>query len=115
MHEASIAQNVIDSVLLLIERGDVQGKIAKIYLRVGKLTAVVPDNLQFMFGVLAEEGPLDGVKLEIEEVPLRARCAACDETFEMQEEIRLICPKCGSTDTRFETGRELLIDAVEVD
>lgn len=115
MHEASIAQNVIDSVLRLIEDGTVQGKVARVYLKVGKLTAVVPDNLQFMFGVLAEEGPLAGVKLEIEEVPIRVRCKACEEAFEMQEEIRLICPKCGSADTRFETGRELLIDAVEVD
>jgi len=115
MHEASIAQNVIDSVLGLMEEGAVQGKVARIFLKVGKLTAVVPDNLQFMFGVLTEEGPLAGVTLEIEEVKIRARCVACDATFEMQEEIRLICPDCGSTDTRFETGRELLIDAVEVD
>jgi hydrogenase nickel incorporation protein HypA/HybF len=115
MHEASIAQNVIDSVLRLVEEGTVKGRLARVYLKVGKLTAVVPDNLQFMFGVLSEDGPLAGVKLEIEEIPIRARCAVCEAGFEMLEEIRLVCPKCGSTDTRFETGRELLIDAVEVD
>jgi hydrogenase nickel incorporation protein HypA/HybF len=115
MHEASIAQNVIDSVLRLIEDGVVVGKVAKVYLKVGKLTAVVPDNLQFMFEVLSGEGPLRGVKLEIEDVPIRARCGGCRAQFGMAEEVRLVCPECGSTDTHFESGRELLIDAVEVE
>ena len=114
MHEASIAQSVIESVLRLVQDGTVQGKIQTVYLKVGKLTAVVPDNLTFMFGVLADDGPLGGVKLEIEEVPARSQCARCGREFAMRDEIRMVCPGCGSTDTELVGGRELLIDAVEV-
>jgi hydrogenase nickel incorporation protein HypA/HybF len=106
---------VIESVERLVKEGAVQGKLTAVYLKVGKLTAVVPENLSFMFGVLAEDGPLRGVKLNIEEVAPTAQCASCGVQFGMQEEIQLICPGCGSVDTRFVTGRELLIDAVEVE
>jgi len=115
MHEASIAQNVIESVLRLIEDGTVRGTIKSVSLRVGRLTAVVPDNLTFMFGVLAEGGPLAGVSLNIEEVAIRASCQACQASFEMADQFRVWCPSCESSDVRIETGRELLIQSVEVD
>jgi hydrogenase nickel incorporation protein HypA/HybF len=115
MHEASIAQGVIDSVTRLVAEGTVSGTIRSVRLRVGRLTAVVPDNLVFVFGVLAEGGPLAGVRLEIEDVPVGALCTACGTRFEMEDELRMACTACGSTDVTIETGRELLIHSVEVD
>lgn len=115
MHEASIASNVIQSVLRLVEAGTVPGKVAAVHLKIGKLSAVVPDNLTFMFGVLCQDGPLAGVRLEIEEVPARVACDACGAQVELQDEIRLTCRQCASTQTRLVSGRELLIDSVEVE
>jgi hydrogenase nickel incorporation protein HypA/HybF len=115
MHEASIANNVIQSVLRLMEQGVVPGKVTAVCLKIGKLSAVVPDNLTFMFNVLCEDGPLKGVKLEIEEVPARVHCDGCGAEFDMLEEVRLSCRDCGSSQTRLVSGRELLIDSVEVE
>lgn len=115
MHEASIAQSLIESLMRLVEDGTVRGTIRCVNLRVGRLTAVVPESLQFMFGALTEGGPLEGVRLGIEDVPVTGRCGACGAGFEMKDEFRIGCPSCASTDVDIETGRELLIQSVEVD
>lgn len=114
MHEATIAQNVIDSVCQLIDTGTITGRLSAVVLKVGKLTAVVPEHLQFMFGVLAEDGPLRGVRLQIEEVPIRVRCAVCGNEAEI-EEVNFICSRCGSVEIAILSGRELIVDAVEVE
>ena len=114
MHEASIAQNVIDSVQTLIEEGKVSGTVRTVALRVGKLTAVVPENLTFMFSVLTEGGPLQGVRLEIEQVSVRSACVACGFEEELQEP-RFLCGACGSAEVKLLSGRELLIQFVEVE
>jgi hydrogenase nickel incorporation protein HypA/HybF len=114
MHEASIAQNIIDSVDRLVADGVVDGRVRSIRLRVGKLTAVVPDNLAFIFSVLAKGGELDGAALEFEEVGVRGECGGCAARFDI-EEACFVCPSCGSGEVQLLSGRELVIDSVEVE
>jgi hydrogenase nickel incorporation protein HypA/HybF len=113
MHEASIAQSVIDAVERRIASGLIDGRVCGVFLRVGRLTAVVPENLTFMFGVLKAGTALEGAELAIEEVPVRGVCRACGAESEF-ESICFLCPGCGSPDVDLTSGRELVIDAVEV-
>jgi hydrogenase nickel incorporation protein HypA/HybF len=114
MHEASIAQNLIDAVRATIDEGKLPGKVKTIYLKVGKLTAVVPDYLTFMFTVLAEGGPLQGVSVQVEEVAVRGACAACGWEDQI-DEPKFLCPRCDSGEIQILSGRELLIQSVEVE
>jgi hydrogenase nickel incorporation protein HypA/HybF len=114
MHEASIATHLIQAVERRIDEGEITGRVRSIFLRVGRMTAVVPDNLRFLFGVLAEGSAVEGAELEIEEVPIRGRCRACEAEFEIHD-ICFFCSQCGSSDVDITSGRELMIVAVEVD
>ncbi len=114
MHEAAIAQNVIDAVCERLEVDRIPGRVQAICLQVGRLTAVVPDNLRFMFQVLSAETPLAGVRLEIEQVPVRLRCRACGLSFEPGD-VRFVCPGCSRAEVEITKGRELLIEALEVE
>jgi hydrogenase nickel incorporation protein HypA/HybF len=114
MHEAAVAQNIIDAVCERLEVDRIPGRVQAVCLQVGKLTAVVPDNLRFMFQVLAVETPLEGVRLEIEQVPVRLSCRACGLCFE-PEDVCFICRGCSSADVEIARGRELLIEALEVE
>lgn len=114
MHEAAIAQSIVDEVQRLVDAGQVQGRIQVLHLRIGRLTAVIPDYLEFMFGIVAEGTPLEGVALTIEEIPVRARCHACGAEDEIVEAC-FFCARCGSPQVEIISGREMLIDSVEVE
>ena len=113
MHEAAIAQGVIDQVWKLHDDGVWSGKLVEIKLRIGKLTAVVPDYLAFCFEAMTKDTPLEGVKLDWEDVPVQGLCHACGETSEF-EKIGFLCLTCGSPQVDISQGRELLIDSLEV-
>jgi hydrogenase nickel incorporation protein HypA/HybF len=113
MHEAAIAQGVIDEVWRLHDEGTWQGRLVEIRLRIGRLTAVVPDYLAFCFEALTEGTELAGVKLSWDDVPVKGLCSACGETSQF-EQIGFLCLSCGSSDVEISQGRELLIDSLEV-
>ena len=114
MHEATIAQNIIQAIEQRIEGGEIDGRISKIFLQVGRLRSIVGENLKFLFEVLSEGSPLEGSQLEIETVPVRAKCRKCQEYFEI-EDLGFLCSRCLSAEVEVITGTELLISAVEVD
>lgn len=113
MHEASIAQSIIDQITDLRQQGVIDGELERIRLKVGRLSTVVPDYLTFIFGVMVQDTDLHGVELEIEDIPVRARCQACGAEDEVLEAC-FLCGRCGSPELDILTGRELLIDSVEV-
>jgi len=113
MHEASIAQSIIDTVERWRSVEEIGDRIATIFLRIGKLTCVVPENLRFIFSALTESTALEGVRLEIEEVPVRGRCRACGARFDIVEPY-FLCKSCRSPEVEIASGKELIIEAVEV-
>jgi hydrogenase nickel incorporation protein HypA/HybF len=114
MHEVGIARTIIESVEERLRRGEVRGKVRAVHLRVGRMSSVVPESLRFGFEVLSKDSVLQGARLEIEEVPVRARCRACGEGVEIDEPC-FLCGKCGSPDLEVLSGTELLIDSLDVE
>lgn len=114
MHEAVIAQTIIENIEARIEEGQIVGRVRSICLTIGKLTSVIPDNLRFMFRVLSKGSILEGVGLKIEQVPIQAKCLSCGAHFEI-EDLCFSCKKCNSPDVDVISGRELLVKSVEVE
>jgi hydrogenase nickel incorporation protein HypA/HybF len=113
MHEASIARHLIEAIGRRIDEGEIVGEVEKVYVRVGRMTAVVPDNLRRFFDILAPGSPLDGAELSIEETPIRAKCRDCGVVFSLKG-ADFECAECGSGDSEVVSGRELTIVGVEV-
>ncbi len=114
MHEAAIAQSVIDEVWRLHDDGVWTGRLVEVRLSIGRLTAVVPDYLAFCFQALTEGTDLEGVRISWEDVDVKGLCAACGETSQF-DKIGFLCLSCGSSDVEISQGRELLIDSLEVE
>ncbi|RLB08264.1 MAG: hydrogenase maturation nickel metallochaperone HypA [Deltaproteobacteria bacterium] len=113
MHELAIAQ----SLLKIVEQEALPfrgARVTRIKLRIGKLSAVVPDALRFAFEVISQGGIAEGASLEIEEVPLRLRCHQCKEVFVVEGPF-LICPHCEGLDVEMVSGRELEIKSMEIE
>ena len=114
MHEASIVSSLIREVSDRIDDGRLEGSVRAVYLRVGRLTATIPTSLRFFFDVLKRETALEGARLEIEEVPVACVCRGCGTRFEVRHSS-FRCTQCLSLDVEVVAGRELMIQAVEVE
>ncbi|MDY0039728.1 MAG: hydrogenase maturation nickel metallochaperone HypA [Desulforhabdus sp.] len=107
----SIAQSLLNIVLEEGRKHRLK-KVKKINLHVGALSAVVPDSLKFCFDLLAQSTIACGASLEIEMVPIIARCSECKEPFEVEDHVYL-CPHCGQPSLELISGRELSLTSIE--
>ncbi len=112
MHELAVAQSLLEIVEQELRpyRG---ARVKRIHLRIGKLSAVVPDALRFAFDVVSQGGAVQGATLEIEEVPVVIRCHQCKKDFTLEEPF-LTCPQCAGIDVEMMAGRELEISSMEI-
>jgi hydrogenase nickel incorporation protein HypA/HybF len=112
MHELSIATSIVRTVLDEMARRNLP-RVDRIGLKVGALTDVVGDALLFNFEAITKETPLADTELEIEHIPLEARCRQCDHRFGV-ENYAFACPRCCSGQVDVIRGEELDIAYLEV-
>ncbi|TFG40706.1 MAG: hydrogenase maturation nickel metallochaperone HypA [Syntrophobacterales bacterium] len=113
MHEMGIALEIIDIATASIPAEAVSVRVERINLKIGKLSAVVPDSLRFCFDIVSKETPLAGAELAIEETPVVARCKACSARWTIAEAV-FTCNACGSGSLEILSGRELDIVSIEI-
>lgn len=113
MHELSIATSIVDTVLQEIQRRNLP-RVQTIVVRVGALSGVVPEALQFGFEAITSDTPLAKTTLEIEQVPVQGKCRNCGLGFTV-EDFLFACPSCQSGQIEVTAGEELEIAHLEVD
>ncbi len=113
MHELSIADSIVKTVLGEMSRRHLR-RIEAIGLRIGALSDIVPEALEFGFQALTADTLLAGVRLEIEHIPVRGHCNNCHQDFEVQKFI-FVCPQCGAVEVKVSQGTELDIAYLEID
>ncbi|MCP3953821.1 MAG: hydrogenase maturation nickel metallochaperone HypA [Desulfobacterales bacterium] len=113
MHEMGIAMEIIEIAEASIPAGMDAVQVERVNLRVGKLSAIVPDSLTFCFGVAIKDTRLEGATLNIEQVPVVAMCKDCDAKWTI-EEPAFNCPECQSGSIELISGKELDILSIEI-
>ena len=108
MHELALTESIVEAVC---ERAGGR-PVSRVRVRVGALTAVVPEAMLFCFGLAAEGTAADGATLHIEHCAAAASCRTCGARFSPPD-LLLLCP-CGSADVEVTAGRELQILSIEV-
>ncbi|MGC9195415.1 MAG: hydrogenase maturation nickel metallochaperone HypA [Syntrophobacteraceae bacterium] len=111
MHELSIAQSLLD---IIVEESNKHGlaRINKVRLRIGELSAVVPESLLFCFDLVSRDTVAAGAVIEMERIAVTARCDKCDFSFEVKDRV-FECPKCGEPVLEMLGGRELDVMSIE--
>jgi hydrogenase nickel incorporation protein HypA/HybF len=113
MHEMSLVESVIESILDLKEKNDWK-KINRITLKIGKMRQVIPDIMEFAYTAASKSTELEGSDMVIMQVEMEFFCKSCNRRWG-EEDMAFICPYCGSSEVEMIHGMELEIDSMEVE
>jgi hydrogenase nickel incorporation protein HypA/HybF len=112
MHELSIAMGIVEAAQ---EEGARRGaEVTAVHLRLGALSGVVKDALEFSWEVATQDTVLAGAKLIVEDVPVVIYCASCKGERELPSMQSFACPECGTPTMDIRRGKELEVFALEI-
>lgn len=114
MHELSMMTSVVETVTESLEAYP-GAKVLEVRLKVGALASVIPESLEFCYGIVTEGTPLEGSRLVVNVLPVVVHCARCGQDAELDGIQSFRCPRCGEPCNDLRQGRELEIDSIEID
>ena len=112
MHEVGIMENTLSIALQQADREKAR-QIHRLSMRIGPLSGVVPEALEFAFDVLTRGTIAEGATLEVERVPIVCFCGTCRHEFQPGD-FFCECPQCHTPSIEVRRGRELELTSVEV-
>jgi hydrogenase nickel incorporation protein HypB len=111
MHELSIAHAVVRTVVDALP--EPAARVTAVRLRIGELSGVVAQALEFAFDVAAAGSPLAEARLVVERAPVVIDCPTCGHQ-PLADLRSFTCPRCGQPCGVVVGGRELEIVDVEL-
>jgi hydrogenase nickel incorporation protein HypA/HybF len=112
MHELAIAQNILEIVQQSVPEEKVQW-VRWIRMRIGPLSGIVADSLDFCFEAIVNETKMQKARLAIEQAPMILRCRNCQNEFQTND-LAFLCPACQSSKLELISGKELDIIEIEL-
>ena len=112
MHELGIARNILDIVRQSVPENQFPS-VRWIRIRIGQLSGIVPDSLEFCFSALLDEAGMRQAGLKMETVPVVSRCRDCRHQFTV-EDFAFTCRSCGSANLEMISGRDLEVVDIEL-
>ena len=112
MHELSFAQSIVDIIHRSVPEDELED-VRIVRLKIGTLSGIVADSLDFCFSAISAETPLARARLEIEQIPFTVLCNSCRKSF-VNDIGYVVCPDCGGVETTIVAGRELQLTEIEL-
>jgi hydrogenase nickel incorporation protein HypA/HybF len=120
MHEISIAGAIIDSVLDAARKNNAN-KVTEVFIQIGELTALNPDQLKFIFKTITQGTAAQGACFNISIIKPSIRCKKCSYKGDIEPFERLHffipvikCPQCDETDVDIVAGRECCVQKIKI-
>jgi hydrogenase nickel incorporation protein HypA/HybF len=110
MHEGVVAQSVLAAISAEATRQNARPVTAKISC--GALNCVNNEALHFAFEAISRGTVCEGLKLDIEQKPIQAKCKKCRKIFEF-DVARPACGNCGCEDMEILPDAPLLLEEIE--
>jgi hydrogenase nickel incorporation protein HypA/HybF len=115
MHELSIAQGLVEVACEALAGCEpAPARVGSLRVRIGALAGVVPDALEFCYGLSVEGTPLFGSQLVIETQPVVVFCPRCLMNRTLEGDFRFRCPVCDTPTPELVYGRELELISMEL-
>ena len=112
MHELSVAHAVVSTVVDALPKP--APRVLQVRLRIGELSGIVPQALEFAYDVAAQDTPLADAALVIERMPVVVDCPTCGPQ-DLPGTRDFTCPSCGVPCGNVVGGKDLEIVDVTLD
>lgn len=120
MHEISIAGAIMDAVLDAARKNDAK-HVNEVFIEIGELTALNPDQLKFIFETISAGTVAEGARYNIGVVKPLINCKKCgyNGAIDFFEKLHfflpvIMCPKCGEIDIDIIAGRECCVKKIKI-
>jgi hydrogenase nickel incorporation protein HypA/HybF len=120
MHEISIAGAIMDAVLDAAKKHDAK-KVNEVFIEIGELTALNPDQLKFIFETISAGTAAENAKYEIQVIRSLINCKKCSYKghIEFFEKLHFFlpvirCPECGEGNVDIIAGRECSVKKIKI-
>jgi hydrogenase nickel incorporation protein HypA/HybF len=113
MHELPVTEEILKIAVDHAQRAHAQ-HIRRVNLVVGDLTSFLSESIQFYFDFLTKDTLAEGAELAIRRVPAQVKCTQCGAVF-APDGIDWRCTACHALGGEVLSGRELLIESIEVE
>ena len=114
MHEIGIAQQIVE-IAEESARAQSAKSISKISLRIGAMSGVVPEALDFAFESVKLNTLASNADLEVEYIDMVCLCENCNLEFESKDNFGIaLCPLCGMASGNIIRGNEMDVISIEV-
>lgn len=110
MHEAAISHALLGQLASLAGQNG-WARLKRVTIRLGLLSGVVPEALDFAFSALSAGTPAEGAELVMQTEPGHFTCEDCGE-LEL-DRLDFTCPQCRGPLRLLKAGRDLLLCGVE--
>ena len=116
MHELSIAIAIVEQAEEVAKEHS-GSRICAVHVRVGAMSGVVRDALEFAWETACEGTAVQGAELIVEDVPITMRCTQCGREQAVMSPQDLRCVGCESPAYPWELvhGQELELRAMELE
>ena len=121
MHEGSITTQIVESVKTEATQRKAR-KVLEVYLQIGCLTFLNPEQVKFWYEILTKDTILEGSRLITEEVNGSVRCSACgysgglkhvDSSLPHMPMPTLQCPECNGA-VEIVKGKDCVVKRIKM-
>lgn len=110
MHELSIATEIVNIVNQHVKEEE-RERVEIVKVKIGRLTNVLGESLQFCYDAIIKDTPLANAKLEIENTLLQLNCNDCGN-INFADEYIFKCKACSSGNINITGGDELNVSEI---
>lgn len=114
MHEGPVAQSILQIVQDYAAENQAK-QVKKVTVIVGEMTGYVESAIRFYWESLTLGTVAEGSEIEIYYVPIKVKCNNCGIEYEAKDQFDLFCPNCNFFGGTVITGKELLVDSIEIE
>ncbi len=114
MHEMPYTQSIFEIVIDYAKQHN-SSKVKKVYLKIGDMTGVIEDSVRFYWESLTVGSVAEGAELIVEHVPIRVRCYNCGTEYVAPDQFSLFCPECNFFGGEMLSGKEMLVESIELE
>ena len=115
MHEASIAQAIVDTILDQAKKQNAKA-VQSVQIEIGELTFLNEEQVGFWVKLGLENTLASDADIQFKRIKARLKCGACEFEGDLGvvEDPTFACPQCKSADIRISQGKEAIVRSIRI-